>query len=64
MDFNCFTISEIKGVKKKTIRHVSSDVAVSEIGDASVYSEKLFNRGALADGDTISSCSLNVLSKD
>lgn len=31
MDFNCFTISEIKGVKKKTIRHVSSDVAISEM---------------------------------
>lgn len=31
MDFNCFTISTKKGGKKKTIRHISSDVTVSKM---------------------------------
>lgn len=54
-----------EGWKKQTIKDISSDVT-HQHGDSSVYCAywKLFNGGTLADGYTISSCSLNDAYKD
>lgn len=62
MVFNCFTISTKKD-KKKTIRHISSDVTVSKMvmHQFTVNNWKSFNRRTLADSYAFSLWSLNVL---